>query len=242
MFSRFEVDYSLYLVTDTELCIGRELIDVVTAAVAGGVSLVQLREKNMSTRAFVELARAVKQSISPYNVPLIINDRLDVMLAVQAEGIHVGQKDMHPNDIRQLMGNACIVGYTVDDIEDIAKADKLDVDYTAFVVFPTQTKKDIASPFGLEAASKARLMTSRKLIAIGGINAENAKSVYETGVDGIAVVSAICSAQDPRLAANKLRKLYPSKLLNASIKNSTIKSKEENSFFADLSLEKTPVQ
>ncbi len=204
--SRTNVDYSLYLVTDRELCNGRSLIEVISEAVAGGVSVVQLREKDLSTKAFIELAREVKKILSPNKVPLIINDRLDVMAAAKADGIHVGQNDMSPKDIRNIVGHECIVGLSVNSAKEIEDAKNYDVDYIGLgPIFPTQTKTDTDPPVYKEGLAKARLLYPYSIVAIGGINASNAEEIFEAGADGIAVVSAICSAKDPMQAAAFLR-------------------------------------
>ncbi len=213
MITRSQADYSLYLVTDTGLCRGRELIDVTLQAVAGGVTIVQLREKNIDTREFVDLARAMKTALHEHNVPLIINDRVDVMAAVIADGVHVGQSDMHPNDVRALLGFQCIVGLSVTNLPQLYESESFDIDYLGVgPIFPTGTKADAAPAMGLGMIARARFATPRALVAIGGINEENAESVYRAGADGIAVVSAICSAEDPKKAAMSLSLKKPLRL------------------------------
>ncbi len=214
MILRSAADYSLYLVTDTGLCRGRELIDVTLQAVQGGVTIVQLREKNIATRDFVELARAMKSALNDFQVPLIINDRVDVMAAVVADGIHVGQKDMHPHDVRQLLGNKCIVGLTVNNFSQLDESCNFDIDYIGLgPIYPTTTKENPAPTLGVEAIARARFSTTKSIVAIGGINENNAEEVYRAGVDGIAVVSAICSAEKPEQAAKKFRELQLKPLL-----------------------------
>ncbi len=208
MILRSAADYSLYLVTDTGLCRGRELIDVTLQAVQGGVTIVQLREKNISTRDFVDLARAMKSALNDFQVPLIINDRVDVMAATMADGIHVGQKDMHPYDVRQLLGNKCIVGLTVNNFSQLDESSDFDIDYIGLgPIFPTTTKENPAPVLGVGAIARARFSTTKSIVAIGGITENNAEEVYRAGVDGIAVVSAICSAENPQQAARKFREL-----------------------------------
>ena len=190
----------LYLVTDSALAAPRALIDVVAAAVRGGVTAVQLREKDCCTREFVELARALKAAVT---VPLIVNDRVDVALAADADGVHVGQSDMDCRDVRRILGSSAIVGLSVEKPEQAA-AD-LPVDYFGVgPIFATPTKSDAASAWGLEPLAALRARTRRQLIAIGGIHAGNAHQVMEAGADGIAVVSAICTAPDPEAAAREL--------------------------------------
>ncbi len=210
MISRSMADYSLYLVTDTGLCKGKDLIETTLQAVKGGVTMVQLREKNISTREFVELARAMKHALNDFNVPLIINDRVDVMAAIPCDGVHVGQSDMHPNDVRTLLGMQCIVGLSVNNFAQLNESGNFDIDYIGLgPIFPTPTKSDAGPALGLAGIARARFATSRAIVAIGGINEENAQSIYEAGANGIAVVSAICSSEDPCLAAQRLRGKNP---------------------------------
>ena len=195
----------LYLVTDRDLCGGRPLQDVVRAAVAGGAAWVQLREKNLSTRAFVEEAAAVKALLAPHKVPLIINDRLDVALAVGADGVHVGQEDMPYPLARKILGTGKIIGLSVETWEDVEEAEGWDVDYLGVSpIFATPTKTDTRGDWGLDGLTRIRARSRHPLVAIGGLNAGNAGAVMSAGADGIAVVSAICAAADPLQAAREL--------------------------------------
>ena len=195
----------LYLVTDRDLSLGRSLDEVVSEAVAGGVTIVQLREKDASTGEFVELALRLKDILRPYNVPLIINDRVDVALAVDAEGLHIGQSDMPYEIARKLLGPDKIIGLSVENMGDLLEANKLDVDYVGISpVYGTPTKTDTAEPFGLEGLRRAVQLSVHPTVAIGGMNASTIADVMEAGTDGVAVVSAICSAESPRLAAKEL--------------------------------------
>ncbi|BFR49160.1 thiamine phosphate synthase [Nitratidesulfovibrio sp. HK-II] len=204
---RREVDYGVYLVTDRALCRGRALADVVAAAVAGGVTVVQLREKHADTHEFVELARALKALLAPRGVPLLINDRVDVAQACRADGVHVGQGDMHPAEVRALLGHTALVGLSVETMDQAREAETLDVDYLGVSpVFATPTKTDTAPPWGLDGLARLRAATGRTLVAIGGIGAANAASVLTAGADGLAVVSALCAADDPERAAAELRR------------------------------------
>jgi thiamine-phosphate pyrophosphorylase len=195
----------LYLVTDRGLCGGRSLEEVVELAVQGGVACVQLREKELSTRAFVELAVALKALLAPSGVPLIINDRVDVALAAGAEGVHVGQEDMPCAMVRRLLGPRAIIGLSVETWEDVERARDLDVDYLGVSpVFPTPTKTDTKAAWGLEGIRRIRARVRQPLVAIGGLNAGNAAAAVRAGADAIAVVSAICASADPRQAARDL--------------------------------------
>ena len=195
----------LYLVTDRDLCGGRPLDEIVLAAVRGGAACVQLREKNLPTRAFVEEARRVKELLAPFQVPLIINDRIDVALAVAAEGVHIGQEDMPYPLARRILGSRVIIGLSVETWEDVELAEQWDVDYLGVSpVFETPTKTDTRGIWGLEGIAKIRAYSRHPLIAIGGLNKANAGAAMQAGSDGIAVVSAICTAPDPFLAAQEL--------------------------------------
>ncbi len=200
-------DYlKLYLVTDRELSLGRSLEEVVSEAVQGGVTVVQLREKDASTGEFVELARRLMTLLKPLDIPLIINDRVDVALAVDADGVHIGQSDMSYEDARRLLGPDKIIGLSVENFEDIEAANALDVDYIGISpVYGTPTKTDTAEPFGLEGLRKAVQMSVHPTVAIGGMNASTIGEVMAAGTDGVAVVSVICSAENIRVATSDLR-------------------------------------
>lgn len=195
----------LYLVTDRPLSLGRPIEEIVSEAVAGGVTMVQLREKDCSTGEFVALAKRLKALLAPLGVPLIINDRVDVALAVDADGVHIGQSDMPYEDARRLLGRDKIIGLSVENFEDLERANSLDVDYVGISpVYGTSTKSDTAEPFGLEGLRKAVAMSAHPTVAIGGMNAQTIGEVMAAGTDGVAVVSAICSAPSPRKAAQEL--------------------------------------
>jgi thiamine-phosphate pyrophosphorylase len=205
--------WGLYLVTDRELSLSRPLEEVVLQAVRGGVSLVQLREKQATIRFFVEEAQRIKRLLASHDVPLIINDRVDVALAVGAEGAHLGQDDMPYDKARALMGPQAVIGLSVETLEQVREAEDLDADYLGLSpVFPTPTKTDTRGSFGLEGVARAREISRHRLVAIGGINAANAEQVIRAGADGVAVVSAICSAPEPQRAAEELSRIVSSAL------------------------------
>ena len=200
-----EKQLKLYLVTDRPLCLGRDLEWIVSEAVKGGVTMVQLREKETDTREFVALGLRLKELLAPLGVPLIINDRIDVALAVDADGVHIGQSDMPYGIARRLLGPDKIIGLSVENLDEVAEANSLDVDYIAVSpVYGTPTKTDTAAPFGLDGLRRAVHLTRHPVVAIGGMNGSTAADVFAAGVDGIAVVSAICSAPDPKEASRIL--------------------------------------
>ncbi len=199
-------ELALYLVTDSGLSLGRSLETVVAQAVAGGVTMVQLREKKASTREFYDLAMALKRCLQPYKVPLIINDRLDIALACDAEGLHIGQSDMPYAVTRRLLGKEKIIGLSVESLEDARMADKLDIDYIGISpVFSTPTKTDTAPALGLEGIRAIHEICHHPSVGIGGINQQNVAAIIQAGADGVAVVSAIMSATDPAEAARELK-------------------------------------
>jgi thiamine-phosphate pyrophosphorylase len=199
-------DYSLYLVTDRALSCGRSLVEVASEAVAGGVTCVQLREKNCSTRQFVEEGFALQKILIPKNIPLIINDRVDVAMVVSASGVHLGQDDMKIADARRILGPDSIIGISVESISDAREAAAAGADYLGVSpVFATPTKTDTAPPLGLEGLKAIRLEVDLPLVAIGGIKSDNCASVIAAGANGLAVVSALVSAPSPRKAAIEFR-------------------------------------
>lgn len=198
----------LYLVTDQKSLRGRTLTDVVLAAVQGGVSCVQLREKHLDNRDFHAQAVALMDLLRPFNVPLVINDRLDIALACGAQGLHLGQNDLPVEKARALLPEHVFIGWSVETPEHVAQSAQLPVDYLGVSpVFTTPTKTDTAPPWGLVGLREVRAATPLPLVAIGGIQARNAAQVMAAGADSLAVVSAICSAADPRASAQHLRNL-----------------------------------
>ena len=178
---------------------------MIKAAIQGGVTIVQLREKDCTTREFLTIAQDIKDLCSPLGIPLIINDRVDIALAVNADGLHIGQSDLPYEIARKLMGPDAIIGLSVESIQDAIDAEELDVDYLGLSpIYSTPTKTDIYHELGLEGIRKIRQISRHPLIAIGGINKENAAEIIAAGSDGIAVVSAICSAEDPTTASQAL--------------------------------------
>lgn len=198
-------DLSLYLVTDRDLSLGRSLVTIVDEAIKGGVTMVQLREKACSTDEFITLAKQVKQLLANTNIPLIINDNIEVALAVAAEGLHIGQGDIPYPEARKIMGPKAIIGLSVENNQQAKEANSWDVDYIGISpVFLTSTKIDTAPALGLDGIANIKKLCSHPTVAIGGINMQNIASVISAGADGVAVVSAICSATNPKEAALKL--------------------------------------
>lgn len=202
------IDWGLYLVCDRQMAYPRSILEVVGQAVQGGVTVVQLREKDSPTREFLQLARQLVGYLRPRGIPLIINDRPDIALACAADGVHLGQSDLPCREARLLLGPEAIIGLSLENMGQLKEAESLDVDYLAVSpLFPTETKADTAPAWGLDRLRALRGVTGKTLIAIGGINRTNAEAAIAAGADGIAVVSAICAAPDPGGAARELKSL-----------------------------------
>ncbi len=197
--------WDVYLVTDRSLLSGRSLLSVVEAAVAGGVSVVQLREKTLSTRGFYDQGMEIRDFLRSRGVPLVINDRIDIALALDADGVHLGRDDMPPEIARRLMGPHRIIGLSINEPAHLLDGSPQFADYLAVSpVFLTPTKEDITTPWELEGLRQARAMTDLPLVAIGGIKRSNAREVAQCGADCVAVVSDIMAAEDPQKACRSL--------------------------------------
>jgi len=200
------IDYSLYLVTDSGLSKDRPILEIVEEAIKGGVSVVQLREKHATTKDFYHEAVIIKEICSKYNVPLIINDRIDIALAVSAEGVHIGQSDMPLKITRKILKDNAIIGVSVNNVEEAIEAENGGADYIGLSpIFDTQTKTDTRKALGIQGIKKFKNIVSIPIVAIGGINKDNCTEIISEGADGIAVVSAIVSAENPFDAAKILK-------------------------------------
>jgi thiamine-phosphate pyrophosphorylase len=200
------VDYTLYLVTDRKLAASRSFDDIVRQAVEGGVTLVQLREKELSTRDFVRFAIGLRNLLHECRIPMIVNDRLDVALACGAAGVHLGQDDMDCGIVRAIAGRRLIIGVSVNGVDEAVRAEAQGADYLAVSpVFDTPTKTDTPAAVGLDGLRAIRKAVMLPLVAIGGVKAENAAEVVRAGADGLAVVSAIMANPEPKTAAQALK-------------------------------------
>ena len=202
---------TLYLVTDGRFITPGDkrgsLVDVVKMAIDGGVTAVQYREKEANTRVMVNEAEVLRRLCADQGVLFLVNDRIDVALAVDADGVHLGQDDMPAPIARKLLGPKRVIGVTVHNLDELKKAEDEGADYVSFApVFATQTKPDHQRPLGVKGLSELVRHASVPCVAIGGINESNATDVFATGVDGICIVSAIMGADDPKEAARNLLK------------------------------------
>ncbi len=203
-------DYGLYVITARDSRSGRGHLEVAEAVLAGGASVIQLRDKELPGRELLQLALRIRAVIleGGYGALLIINDRVDVAAAAGADGVHLGQEDLPVSAARKMLGPGAVVGLSVSSVEEARRALREPVDYLGVgPVFPTPSKDDAAPPMGLERLAEVRRDTSLPLVAIGGITESNAPEVLRAGADGIAVISAVSGAQDMREAARRLSRI-----------------------------------
>lgn len=202
-----KVDYSLYLVTDSKIRSRSQMEEWVQQAILGGVTLVQLREKDLSTREFFQAAVGMKTVTQRYNIPLLINDRLDIALAAEADGLHIGQSDLPADIAKRLLGEGKILGLSAENLEEAKQAEAEGADYVGVgAVFPTATKTD-ASFVTKETLNTIKSALSIPVVAIGGINKQNIGQLCDSGIDGVAVVSAIMGSENPKEAAQILKSM-----------------------------------
>jgi thiamine-phosphate pyrophosphorylase len=202
------IDLSLYLVVDPDLCGGAQgVVETARSAAANGATVVQLRAPGWHKRQWLATAQALKTVLAPYAVPLIINDQVDVALAVDADGVHVGQSDLPATVVRSLIGAHKVLGLSVSDAAELAAVPAGVVDYLGIgPVFPTGTKTDAAAPCGLPDFAELVRASAWPVVAIGGIDAARCAPLFSCGAAGIAVVSAICGRPDPAAATRCLRR------------------------------------
>ncbi len=204
------LDYTVYLVTDHKGKREEEILKTIEEALEGGTSIIQIREKTASTKDFYNLALKIHELTQKYDVPLIINDRIDIALAIDAEGAHIGQDDMPAAIARKILGEDKIIGVSASTIEEAKKAEADGADYIGTgAVFPTATKDD-APCITKEDLEEIVKSINIPVVAIGGLTLENAGQLKDTGIAGFSVVSAIMSAESPKDAALSLREIYNS--------------------------------
>ncbi|MFB0547154.1 MAG: thiamine phosphate synthase [Anaerolineae bacterium] len=200
------MDWSLYVLTDAGLSRGRSHLEVVRAAIEGGASVIQWRDKMANTRQLVEVGRQLRELTREMGICFIVNDRIDVALALEADGVHVGQDDMPARLARKLMGPDKIVGVSASTVAEAVQVEAEGADYVAASpVFSTPTKTDAPPPTGLEGLRAIVEAVHVPVIAIGGINTANAGAVITAGAAGVAVISAVVAADDIAAAARQLR-------------------------------------
>jgi len=201
-----KIDYSVYLITDHTCLHGRDFLQSIEAALRGGVTLVQLREKNVDGGLFLERALAVKALCDRYNIPLLINDRIDIALASKAAGVHLGQEDIPLAAARKLLGSEAVIGISTHNAAEAVAAENAGADYLGVgSIFPTNTKGN-ASEVGVEMLKEIRRAIKLPIVGIGGINADNCKRVIAAGAEGAAIISGILGAEDIENQVRKIKK------------------------------------
>lgn len=199
------LDLSLYLVLDRDLCGDRSMAETARAAVAGGATVVQLRDKKAGTEGLITAGREIRTALAGSGVPLIVNDDIEAALALDAEGVHVGQGDLPATEARRLMGSNRIVGVSVENTQAILAINPTVVDYVGVgPVFATATKPDHKPPIGFDGLARLVGLSPVPTVAISGLKANHVADVLDSGADGMAVVSAICGQPDPQAAAARI--------------------------------------
>jgi len=213
-----KADVRCYVIVDPAACAGRDPLRVAEAAAQGGATIIQLRDKSGEIPAMLALARRMRAVLASCGVPLVVNDRVDVALAAQADGAHVGQGDLPAPEARRLLGKAAIVGTSNKNAEHIAAAPVEALSYAAIGgIFPTASKQQEAAPIGIDGFTRLRAQLLRRapdlpVVAISGIKPENAATVIAAGAQGVAVISAVCAADDPEAATRQLRHIVDAAL------------------------------
>ena len=204
-----KVDYSLMYVTDDSITDDTAFFKILVDALKGGASIVQLREKSGNTRSFYNRALKAKTQCHAYRIPLIINDRIDIALAADADGVHIGQTDMPYSKARALLGATKIIGLSVSNTEQAIEAENLKVDYIGISpIFNTATKKsDLAPSLGIEGLKMIRPLFSKPIVCIGGIHQNNVADIIKNGANGVAVISAISKAKYPKKETKNLKEI-----------------------------------
>jgi len=198
-------DWRLCFIADSEAARGKDILQLIAQAVEGGVTIVQLRGKKWTSREFLEVGMKAVRLLKPKKIPLIINDEVHIALACEASGVHLGQGDMPLRCARELMGKERIIGISVSSADEALAAEKGGSDYIGVgPVFATLSKKDIGSPLGLAGLREIRQKVKIPILAIGGISVANVADVIASGADGVAVISAIAAATDPKKAATEI--------------------------------------
>ncbi|MBY4612220.1 MULTISPECIES: thiamine phosphate synthase [Rhizobium] len=198
-------DLSLYLVLDPDLCAGIGMVETARRAVAGGATMVQLRDKHAGTAGMIETGRALKQALDGTGARLVVNDDVEAAIAIGADGLHIGQEDMDAATARAMIGPDMILGLSVETAALAAAVDPDLVDYTGVgPVFATPTKADHKQPIGFDGLAKLVAVSPVPSVAIGGLKAEHVAEVFAAGASGLAVVSAICGAPDPEAATHRI--------------------------------------
>lgn len=202
------IDYNIYLITDSEIAEAENIPSIVRKSIEGGCGIVQIREKKSSSFEFYNLAMKLKEITKEYHIPLIVNDRVDIAMAIDADGVHIGQDDIPLNVAREILGKEKIIGVSAQTVTMAIEAENNGADYLGVgSVFNTSTKKD-ANILTLDTLKEIRKNISIPIVAIGGINKTTIEKLEGTGINGIAVVSAIMDSTNPKKSTTELKNLF----------------------------------
>ncbi len=200
------MNYDLYIITDQRISHGKSHLEVAEAALAGGATVVQFRDKEIKDSEAVVACREIYKLTKKKGVSFIVNDRVEVAKAVDADGVHLGQEDMSFSSARKILGKEKIIGISVETVEQALKAVEGGADYLGVgPIYPTATKLDAGKVLGIARLKEIRESVNIPIVAIGGINENNLEEVLKAGVDGVAVISAVVSAPDITEACRKLK-------------------------------------
>jgi len=198
-----KIEFNLYLITNRKLCKNENLIIALNEALIGGVKCVQLREKDLSTKDLIDLALKVRELTRKFGAKLLINGRIDICMAIDADGVHLPENGMPVEIARTILGGDKIIGASVHSLEGVRRKSEAGVDFlTLSPVFETSSKPRGTKTLGIEAIRKAKKISKVPIFALGGINAANTREVIRAGADGVAVISAILAAENVRSAAS----------------------------------------
>ncbi|HDP36820.1 MAG TPA: thiamine phosphate synthase [Candidatus Atribacteria bacterium] len=200
------MNYDLYIITDQRISHGKSHLEVAEAALAGGATVIQFRDKEMEDSEAIEVCQKIHQLTKKKGVPFIVNDRVEIVKAVDADGVHLGQEDMSFSSARKILGKEKIIGISVETVEQALKAVEGGADYLGIgSIYPTATKPDAGKALGIARLKEIRESVNIPIVAIGGINENNLEEVLRAGADGVAVISAVVSAPDITEACRKLK-------------------------------------
>ncbi len=204
------MNLAIYLITDDKLFKGRDLIQTVEQALQGGVTAVQYRFKDKTTREMYEELVELRELTRRYGADLVVNDRADLALAVDADGVHVGKKDLPPEAVRRVVGDKLYIGYTANSLEEVSKAQSLPIDYVGFGSIYDTTTKEKYTLVGVEALAEAVRISDKPVVAIGGIMPYRVEEVLKTGCRNIAIASGILGFEDVKKASEEIQRAYKS--------------------------------
>lgn len=211
--SNVAIDFRLYLITDRRQAAGGDLLKAVARAVAGGVQAVQLREKDLGAGELLELARRLREITARHGAKLLINDRVDIVLAADADGVHLGVASLPPQEARRILGSHRLIGCSTHGTEQLAAATAGGADFVTFgPVFATPSKAPYGPPLGIDALRRACASTQLPVFGIGGIGRRNTGEVVAAGSYGVAAISAVVAADDPAAAAAEMKRQMDSVL------------------------------